>query len=82
VRSKAEIYGLLAQAASAGCAVLVVSTDADDVVTLCHRALVMHGGRVVTEIRRENLTVPALISAIEGSAGAGATSIKTSERTA
>jgi ribose transport system ATP-binding protein len=82
VRSKAEIYGLLAHAAAAGCAVLVVSTDADDVVTLCHRALVMHRGRIVSEIMRENLMGPALISAIEGSAATGATSGRTSERTA
>lgn len=66
INSKAEIYTLLAEAAAAGCSVLVVSTDADDVVSLCHRALVMNRGRIVAQIDRADLTVPNLVSAISG----------------
>lgn len=66
IRSKAEIYRLLAEAAADGCSVLVVSTDPDDVVKLCHRALVMNRGRIVTELNRPDLTTEHLVQAISG----------------
>jgi ribose transport system ATP-binding protein len=66
INSKAEIYTLLGAAAANGCSVLVVSTDADDVVSLCHRALVMNRGRIVAQLDRAELTVPNLVSAISG----------------
>jgi len=68
INAKSEIYTLLGEAAAAGCSVLVVSTDADDVVSICHRALVMNRGRIVAQIDRADLTVPNLISAISGEA--------------
>jgi ribose transport system ATP-binding protein len=66
INSKAEIHTLLGAAAAGGCSVLVVSTDPDDVVSLCHRALVMNRGRVVAQLDQAELTVPNLVSAISG----------------
>ena len=61
VGSKAEIYGFLAQALQQGKAVLLVSTDFEEIANLCHRALVFNRGQIVVELRGAELTVPALV---------------------
>lgn len=40
------IHACLREQAAAGCAVLVVSSDLDEIRTLCHRLLVMNQGRI------------------------------------
>jgi ribose transport system ATP-binding protein len=57
VGARAEIYRLLAQAAAAGLAILVVSSDFEEVCGICHRALVFGRGRPVAEIAGADLTV-------------------------
>jgi ribose transport system ATP-binding protein len=61
VGSKAEIYGFLAQALSEGKAVVMVSTDFEEIAHLCHRALVFNRGAVVAELQGEALSVEALV---------------------
>jgi ribose transport system ATP-binding protein len=79
VRSKAEIYRLLGEAAAQGCSVLVVSTDPDDITAICHRALIMRRGRVVGEIGRADLTVANLVQAVGGDTTTTATATNTTE---
>src|SRR5690606_7715018 len=50
VGAKAEIYNLIARALDEGLAVVVVSTDFEEVAQICHRALVFNRGRIVTEL--------------------------------
>ena len=50
VGAKADIHRLIDEAATAGTAVLVISTDHEELVRLCHRVLVLRKGRVVDEI--------------------------------
>lgn len=57
VGGRAALYGRLAGAARAGVATLLVSSDADEVVALAHRAVVFGGGRAVTELCGGDLTV-------------------------
>ena len=45
VGAKAEIYRLLADALAEGLAVLVISTDFEEVAAICHRALVFRRGQ-------------------------------------
>ena len=52
VGAKAEIYRLFDVALQAGAAILIVSTDFEEVAKVCHRALVFDRGRVVAELRR------------------------------
>ncbi|RWH37029.1 MAG: sugar ABC transporter ATP-binding protein, partial [Mesorhizobium sp.] len=63
VGAKAEIYRLIAAAVEAGLAVIVVSTDFEEVAHICHRALVFSHNRIVRELAGDALTTAALISA-------------------
>lgn len=66
VGGKADLYALLRQAAADGKAVLVISTDFEELETLCDRVLVFDRGAVVTELDRDHITVPALTRAASG----------------
>ncbi|AEH87339.1 MULTISPECIES: sugar ABC transporter ATP-binding protein [Mesorhizobium] len=63
VGAKAEIYRLIAAAVEAGLAVVVVSTDFEEVAHICHRALVFSHNRIVRELAGDALTTAALIHA-------------------
>ena len=52
VGAKAEIYRLFDVALKRGAAILLVSTDFEEVEKVCHRALVFDRGRVVAELGR------------------------------
>ncbi|WP_086665406.1 sugar ABC transporter ATP-binding protein [Lentzea kentuckyensis] len=66
IGAKADIYALLRQAGERGVATLVVSTDLEEVATICHRAFVFERGRVRAELAGDQLTVAALIAAASG----------------
>lgn len=63
VGAKAMLHRQLVAAASEGLAVLVASTDLDELVALCDRVLIMRGGKVAREIPREHLSVGVLSQA-------------------
>ena len=67
VGAKAEIYALLNDALAAGVAVLVISTDFEEVATICHRALVFNRGLIVDELDGRQLTTEALVQAASAS---------------
>jgi ribose transport system ATP-binding protein len=66
VGSKAEIYHLLQQSLKEGLAVLLLSSDFEEVERICHRALVFSRGRVAAEIPGHALTIAALTAAASG----------------
>jgi ribose transport system ATP-binding protein len=61
VGAKAEIYRLLADAVGRGLAVLLISTDLEEVAAICHRALVFRAGRIVGALHGDRLTLEQLI---------------------
>ncbi|MFI9202508.1 sugar ABC transporter ATP-binding protein [Streptomyces sp. NPDC053048] len=63
VGAKAAVYGLLRDALAGGLAVLLISTDFEEVAQVCHRALVFVRGRVTEELSGDALTVGALTRA-------------------
>ncbi|MDQ0392738.1 sugar ABC transporter ATP-binding protein [Labrys monachus] len=63
VGAKADIYQLFNVALAAGAAIVIVSTDFEEVANVCHRALVFDRGRVVAEIAGEELTARSLLAA-------------------
>ncbi|MEM7061203.1 MAG: sugar ABC transporter ATP-binding protein [Pseudomonadota bacterium] len=63
VGAKAEIYALLFEALAAGMAVLVVSTDFEEVASICHRALVFSRGQIVADLNGVSLSTESLIQA-------------------
>ena len=60
VGAKEEIHLLIERAAEAGAAVLVASTDTDELVRLSHRVLVMREGRIAAEITGDERTVATI----------------------
>lgn len=63
VGAKADIYALLRDAAREGTAVIVVSTDMEEVSKIAHRAIVFGRGCVVAELQREQLSIGNLVAA-------------------
>ena len=66
VGAKADIYHLLQLSLSKGLAVLLISSDFEEVERICHRALVFSRGQVAAEIPGPALTVAALTAAASG----------------
>lgn len=60
VGAKAAVYRLLDEALADGLAVLLISTDFEEVVGACRRALVFVGGAVTAELSGPALTVAGL----------------------
>ena len=50
IGAKTEVYNVIGRTAADGAAVMIVSTELDDIARLCHRILVMREGRVVAEL--------------------------------
>jgi ribose transport system ATP-binding protein len=67
VGAKAEIYRLFDVALKAGAAILIVSTDFEEVAKVCHRALVFDRGQVVAELGAADLSVENLLAAASAS---------------
>jgi ribose transport system ATP-binding protein len=61
VRSKAEIYDLIRQLAESGVAVLLVSSELEEILHLADRILVMHRGRINGELRRDEANEEVII---------------------
>ena len=70
VGAKAEIYRLFDVALEAGAAILIVSTDFEEVAKVCHRALVFDRGRVVAGTARRRSVGQNLLAAASANIGA------------
>ncbi len=72
VGTKAEFYALLARLCEEGKTILFYSSDDEELVGLCDRVLVLHDGRIKTELAGEALTKENLIAASLGVSNGGA----------
>jgi ribose transport system ATP-binding protein len=61
VGAKSEIYALLNRALVNGVAILIMSTDFEEIATICHRAIVFSQGAIVDELSGTRLTTENLI---------------------
>lgn len=66
IGSKAEIYRDLRIADERGRAVLLISSDFDEVEKVCHRALVFSRGQLTAEINRKGINVTNLTALAAG----------------
>jgi ribose transport system ATP-binding protein len=66
VGTKAEFYALLTKLCDEGKTILFYSSDDEELVGLCDRVLVLHDGRIKTELAGAALTRENLISASLG----------------
>ncbi|WP_159502252.1 sugar ABC transporter ATP-binding protein [Microbacterium sp. 18062] len=62
IGAKAAIYRAVERGAAAGAAVLVSSSDAKELITLCHRVVVMREGRGATVLAGADLTEHRLVT--------------------
>ena len=58
VGAREEIYGLIRDAAKAGAAVLVVSSDLAELMSLCDRMSIVVGGKILRAVNRGDLSGP------------------------
>jgi ABC-type sugar transport system ATPase subunit len=63
IGARAEIHRLIRELAAKGMAVLVVSSEPDELPDLCDRVLVMAEGRIVRELAGEAVTRHAIVAA-------------------
>ena len=66
VEAKVEIHKLMNKLTNEGMAILLVSTDMDELLGLSDRVIVMHQGRVVKEFARKVATRHNILEASEG----------------
>jgi len=74
VGAKADIYQLFNVVLAAGVAIVIISTDFEEVANICHRALVFDRGRVAAELSGEGLTARSLLAAASVGEAAARTS--------
>jgi simple sugar transport system ATP-binding protein/ribose transport system ATP-binding protein len=63
VGAKRAIYELIRSLAEQGMAVVLISSEHEEILGLAHRVLVMRGGRVVAELDRETMSEEAIMTA-------------------
>ena len=68
VGAKRQIYGVLRERAAAGTALVVVSTDFEEVATVCTRVLVFRNGLIAAELTGADITVAQLLALAAGGA--------------
>jgi ribose transport system ATP-binding protein len=61
VGAKSEIYALVAALAERGAGVIVISSEIEEVVGLCQRVLVLREGRLVGELRGDDVSEAAIL---------------------
>lgn len=62
VGARAEIYDLLNKALSEGVAIIVISTDFEEIAHLCNRALVFNRGEIAGELLNEEVSFANLLA--------------------
>ncbi|MGD1886133.1 MAG: sugar ABC transporter ATP-binding protein [Cohaesibacteraceae bacterium] len=63
VKTKTQIYQMLRQLADEGTAILLLTTDYEELIHLCDTAHIVYGGRVVAELTGEDITGQNIIAA-------------------
>lgn len=65
VGSRQILYELLLKEVREGVAIVVASTDAEDLLALCDRVLVMNNGSIARELHRHEITETSLLHAMQ-----------------
>ncbi len=66
IGAKAEIYQLMHDLAVAGAAILVISSDLEEVVHISHRIYAIHDGRVAADLRGADRTEERVLASFFG----------------
>ena len=71
VGAKLAIYELLVSLAADGMAILLISSELEEILGLAHRVLVMRAGRLVAELEGDEMTESAILAAAFADRSAG-----------
>ncbi len=63
VGAKAEIYKLIEEARKEGMAILVASSELEELAGICHRIVVLRRGRIADELERSEFSKERIVSA-------------------
>ena len=67
IGAKAELVEIVRTIASSGCAVLVISSEFEELLAMSDRVLVLHGGKLIKEMRRDEIASEEVLHhAIQG----------------
>lgn len=66
IGARAGIYKIITEAAAQGVGVLLVSSEMEEVLELSHRAYVIRGGEIVTELRGDQMNIERAVAASFG----------------
>jgi ribose transport system ATP-binding protein len=61
IGTKQQIYRLIAGLALKGCSIVVISSEMQELIGLCHRVLVMRAGRIAGEVKGAGLTEDRIV---------------------
>jgi ribose transport system ATP-binding protein len=61
IGTKQQIYSFLADLAGKGTSVVVISSEMQELIGLCHRILVMRGGRIAGEVSGDEMTEDEIV---------------------
>lgn len=62
VGTKSEIYSLIDRLAKQGMAIVMISSEMPELLSLCDRIMVVHDGQIVYEVEREEATQDTLMN--------------------
>ena len=69
IGTKQQIYEFITALAAKGKAVIVISSEMQELIGICHRILVMRGGRIVGEVAGERMTEHEIVVYATGVSG-------------
>ena len=69
VEARAEIYAIISELASRGTAVLMISTEIQEILGTCDRVLTIVKGHITNDFSVRDITRDILLEAIEGGSG-------------
>jgi len=61
--ARADVYRIITKLKDEGLAVLLISSDLEEIVSLCDRTLTMYNGVINSEINRENMNLDRIMAA-------------------
>ncbi|HVZ15257.1 MAG TPA: sugar ABC transporter ATP-binding protein [Bauldia sp.] len=61
IGTKQQIYKFIAELAAKGKAIIVISSEMQELIGICHRILVMHHGKIVGEVSGEAMTESEIV---------------------
>ena len=68
VNAKQQIFQIIWEQSRKGISSIMVSSELEELIEVCHRILIMRSGRIVDEVRPENITIEELYSLCMGAA--------------